>query len=361
MNVTDKLYTEWAWRTKSGTPDINNPVDKAILDNLIRELTEESDINDIKKNLFNIINNIQDPSELTKISKYATNLSFAKSIDSYLSSKNLTTKDTIYFKTLLSDLGKTGEFAKLAQKPPTFNINGGNYYKQIPGFSDDELKSLYNDMKDSIKGTISMGPGEAFLSVFFNNISKAEGKGDLTIDGQEVELKSRTGDTGALAAASYVVRGKADGLKKDLAKLVDKTKLEKEDRDEIKNNILSRGSWPVKVDYVYKALTGKGLEKRNVINELTKLISSWYKNKLQLDITKFFDTSGEVEFQHNEFVVELAKQLARDYYKEHEFDAFMISDPNGNFEFFEGSDFVNAIGSKIIPAYPSDLVPRIRI
>ena len=25
MNVTDKLYTQWAWRTESGIPDINNP------------------------------------------------------------------------------------------------------------------------------------------------------------------------------------------------------------------------------------------------------------------------------------------------------------------------------------------------
>ena len=78
MDVIDKLYTEWAWRTKTGTPVIDNPEDKAILDNLIYELTEESDIEDIKKNLLNIIQNINDPSELTKISKYASNLGFGK-------------------------------------------------------------------------------------------------------------------------------------------------------------------------------------------------------------------------------------------------------------------------------------------
>lgn len=59
MNVVDKLYTEWAWRTKSGIPDINNPDDKAILDNIIAELnipvneeinviTEEDDLYDRK-------------------------------------------------------------------------------------------------------------------------------------------------------------------------------------------------------------------------------------------------------------------------------------------------------------------------
>ena len=42
MNVIDKLYTEWAWRSKTGIPSMNNTEDKAILDNLISELTENT-------------------------------------------------------------------------------------------------------------------------------------------------------------------------------------------------------------------------------------------------------------------------------------------------------------------------------
>ncbi len=37
MNVTDRLYTEWAWRSKTGTPSMDNAEDKAILDKLIAE------------------------------------------------------------------------------------------------------------------------------------------------------------------------------------------------------------------------------------------------------------------------------------------------------------------------------------
>lgn len=59
MNITDRLYTEWAWRTKSGIPDINNPEDKAILDAILAEMslplneklnivTEEDDLYDRK-------------------------------------------------------------------------------------------------------------------------------------------------------------------------------------------------------------------------------------------------------------------------------------------------------------------------
>ena len=40
-NVIDRLYTEWAWRSKNGTPTLNNPEDKAILENLIAELAGE--------------------------------------------------------------------------------------------------------------------------------------------------------------------------------------------------------------------------------------------------------------------------------------------------------------------------------
>ena len=38
MNIVDKLYTDWAWRCKTGTPDINNPEDKAILESILSGL-----------------------------------------------------------------------------------------------------------------------------------------------------------------------------------------------------------------------------------------------------------------------------------------------------------------------------------
>ena len=44
MNVIDKLYTEWAWRSKSGTPSIDNAEDKAVLDKLLKELSNSTDV-----------------------------------------------------------------------------------------------------------------------------------------------------------------------------------------------------------------------------------------------------------------------------------------------------------------------------
>ena len=45
MNIVDRLYTEWAWRSKTGLPDIKNPEDKAILDSILEELGAEDDQN----------------------------------------------------------------------------------------------------------------------------------------------------------------------------------------------------------------------------------------------------------------------------------------------------------------------------
>ena len=40
-NITDKLYQEWAWRTVTGTPSMDNPEDKAVLERLISDLTKD--------------------------------------------------------------------------------------------------------------------------------------------------------------------------------------------------------------------------------------------------------------------------------------------------------------------------------
>ena len=42
MNITDKLYTEWAWRSKTGTPSMDNDEDRALLDTIIGEATDKN-------------------------------------------------------------------------------------------------------------------------------------------------------------------------------------------------------------------------------------------------------------------------------------------------------------------------------
>lgn len=361
MDVFDKILKEYSWKFPKGYPDINDPKDKEFLISIVEELVteEETDLDELRNNLDSIIRNISDPEDLKQITKYAKNLGFGKQMKTHLSSKNLSTKDILFFQSLLSDLGKTGEFAKIAENPPTFDLNKSNYFDQIPGFDSAELTSLYNNMKDSIQGTVSLGPGEAFLSVFFNNVEKAKSKGDLMIDGKEIELKSRTGSTGALVAPKYVVRGKADDLIKEMEKLIGSFNLENEQKESIKNLIRPKGtSWPYKINTLYQAGLEAGLDKNKLAKDLSKEISSWYKNKLDLNFESYFNDN---EFESKNFIYALAKKLAQDYFKEHGFDGFMISDNKGNFKYYEGDSFIDAIGNDIIVTNPSDLVPRLKV
>lgn len=69
MNITNKLYTEWAWRTESGVPDINNPKDKAILDRVIVEiLGEDVKILGVEEVISSLMENgIKDSYTLSKV------------------------------------------------------------------------------------------------------------------------------------------------------------------------------------------------------------------------------------------------------------------------------------------------------
>jgi len=366
MDVFDKILKENSWRFPKGYPDMNDPSDKKFLFDIvegykykIKEEEVEEDIEELRANLVSFIKNISNANELKQITKYTKNVGFGNSMKDHLSSKNLSNKDILFFQSLLSDMGKTGEFSKIAENPPKFDITNPNYFDQIQGFSNSELISLYGDMKDSIQGTVSLGPGEAFLSVFFNNVSKAKDKGDLNIDGKEVELKSRTGASGALVVPSYVVRGKSAEYIQNLIKLVDTLDLDKDQKEEIKNLITPKGTtWPFKVNTLYQSALNFGIDNKVIIEKISDKINFWYKNKLSMDISSYF--TGK-EFESDKFIVDLAKNLAKDYFEEHQFDGFMISDNKGNFKYYEGNSFINAIGTELTVQRPSDLVPRIKI
>ena len=360
-NIT-KYLNNIAYKFPKGYPDMGDPKDKTmlfeIINNLIKE-EEEVDIEELRTNLESLIKNISDPEELNQITKYTKNIGFGNSMKQHLSSKNLNPKDILYFQSLLSGLGKTGEFSKIAENPPTFDISRENYFNQIPGFTFAELESLYGDMKDSIQGTVSLGPGEAFLSVFFDNIKKVTGGGDLQIDGKQVELKSRTGPSGAMVAPKYVVRGTGSDIWKDMAKMIEKFNLKDDQKEELNQIALKSGTpWPYKINTIYKRALEMGMDQKTLIKLFSDEISSWYKNKLDLDFKSYFDDN---EFETIRFIVDLAKQLARDYEEEKDDDAFMISDNKGNFKYYEGDEFINAIGNGITISNPSDLVPRLKL
>jgi hypothetical protein len=312
-----------------------------------------------KQDLVDLIDGIDDEDMLQKIFKYASSTGFDTSIDPYLKDKNLTDKDITYFLSLLSEMGKLGEFAKIADSPPKLNLTGDNFYTQIPGFTPAELESLFTTMKDSIKGTVSLGPGENFLSVFFGNIAKEGKKGDLNIDGKEVELKARTGSTGAVVAPRTYNRGDfTKSVKPFFDKFIKDLKMKPDVNKELEQlNTAGGGAWPKKLNQMLGVYLQGGGTILNYATALNKTFKDMYKS-LDLDANNYLGPTG---FDHSAFTIELAKQLAAEYYDVEKFDAAMFADFKGNYKYYPGGEFVNDIGNGIKVAYPSDLLPRLKV
>ena len=312
-----------------------------------------------KQDLVDLIDGIDDEDMLQKIFKYASSTGFDTSIDPYLKDKNLTDKDITYFLSLLSEMGKLGEFAKIADSPPKLNLTGDNFYTQIPGFTPAELESLFTTMKDSIKGTVSLGPGENFLSVFFGNIAKEGKKGDLNIDGKEVELKARTGPSGAVVAPRTYNRGDfTKSVKPFFDKFIKDLKMKPDVNKELEQlNTAGGGAWPKKLNQMLGVYLQGGGTILNYATALNKTFKDMYKS-LDLDANNYLGPTG---FDHSAFTIELAKQLAAEYYDVEKFDAAMFADFKGNYKYYPGGEFVNDIGNGIKVAYPSDLLPRLKV
>ena len=324
---------------------------------ILKEAEEKKTFN--KQDLVDLIDGIDDEKSLQKIFKYAQSTGFDTSIDPYLKNKNLTDKDITYFLSLLSEMGKLGEFAKIAENPPKLDLAGDNFYNQITGFTPAELESLFTTMKDSIKGTVSLGPGENFLSVFFGNVAKEGSKGDLDIDGKEVELKARTGGTGAVVAPRTYNRGDfTKSVKPFLDKFIKDLDMESDVTKELEQlNTAGGGAWPKKLNQMLGVYLQGGGTILNYATALNKTFKDMYKS-LDLDANNYLGPTG---FDHSAFTIELAKQLATEYYDVEKFDAAMFADFKGNYKYYPGGEFVNDIGNGIKVAYPSDLLPRLKV
>ena len=362
MDVFDKILKEHSWKFSKGYPDINIQEDKDLLFSIVKGIVGEQEEKPSfdKQELIDFIQGVEDEEILKKILKFAKSSGFTKNLNSYLDNKNLTDKDINYFVSLLQDMDKLGEFAALASNPPKIDLTGNNYYSQISGFTPAELKKLFIDMKDSIKGTVSLGPGENFLSVFFGNISKEGKKGDLNIDGKEVELKSRTGTAGAIVSPRIYNRGDfSTSIKPYLSDFIKSLDLEPEQEEEMLalNEPGVAGSWTKKLNAFYKKYNEFGGDKTLFSKELTNTFKKMYRT-LDLNASNFLSND---EFKSGEFVIDLAKKLAQDYYDIEKFDGLMFSDPDGNFKYYSEGDFVDKIGSEITVSYPTDLVPRLKI
>ena len=206
MNVTDKLYEEWAWRSKTGTPDINNPEDKAILDRIISGLINEQDQDSkaiTKKDIIDYISNAKlDDRQIVKLYQRVTNFGNYRSIRDKVRQKGY--GDKIYkqysqqIQSIIEDLpvADSKKFSEYLQKGGAkFSIDsrGGNIIDDISSQTNlptNVVKAVFRHTAQDEKKR-GVGMGELALILLFDNVTNATGKGDLAIDGKEFEVKGQ--------------------------------------------------------------------------------------------------------------------------------------------------------------------------
>ena len=211
MNITDKLYTEWAWRSKTGTPTMDNPEDKAILDSLIAELIteEEKDVNVISdEELAQLISSIKNDKEaMQHIVKYIKNRplqnSFFKTTaaaditDSTIEGLNAPQK---IFNILADndDLEAFNRYVNQGQLSFSDLGNQGNLVDKLSqsGISKKSVQELMSI--GGYEGGRGVGKAEVALALLLKDIKMMTGdKGDLSWNGKYLEVKGIGGRLGS--------------------------------------------------------------------------------------------------------------------------------------------------------------------
>ncbi len=197
MNVTDKLYTEWAWRTKSGIPNMNNPEDKAILDNLLKELTEDKapvTPDDIVALISSIAN---DQDALKYIKKYIKNRPNQSSFFEYINSQNIdagtlesgNAPQRVF--NILADNDELDAYMQYIKKAPSFSDLGtqGNLISKLDGILSSETVTQLINIGGQ-EGGRGVGKAEVGLSTLVKDVKMMKGgKGDLSWGGKYLEVK----------------------------------------------------------------------------------------------------------------------------------------------------------------------------
>jgi len=295
-----------------------------------------------------------------KIISYTHNLLFYKKIFSYLIEKNISTKESIYFLHLLNSINKIKTFYDIIKNPISFDITKNNIFEQIPSFTPKELEYIFVSMKDSTKGNVSLGPGELFLIIFFQNILQNKDKGDLNIkEIGEIELKSRTGNHGSLFISKYYTRGSfSTSIKPHISTLINNLKLSTEHVYQLETfNVSGKHSWLIKLNNLYQQYLEYNGDKELFIQEFNNILKTMYPT-FSIDATPFITDT----FNYEAFNLYLTQLSSTEYIQTSTFKGVMFANYMGQFKFFKNEDFVEAINKQEIKiSYPSDLFSRLKI
>jgi len=349
MKVTDKLYTEWAWRTKSGVPDINNIEDKIILESLISELTN-TDGQVSKQEVMDAIQNGKfTPGDLKQILNGISGVAYKGDVIEYLNNKGKTVSSAsrrIY--NTLVDNGDIQNFHSYVKGGKMISYDtlgtgkgGGNLTTQFKNLISTETLKYLLDLKPSI-GNIATGKGEVFLSVMCQDVSSdGKGKGDVSVGDMGIEVKNR----GAVPMGQKAGFGKnSDKVMIDkIISGVNSFLIRKIDTS------VTKGNRPFhRINKILAAVVDQNKDRfDDTIEIANRAILSTYPgiDFEGFNLSKYQSGSG---IDADKLESHFSKKIIKKYIADEDFsEVFFLDDKSGTFQRVEADKLIELVGSKI--------------
>ena len=288
MNVIDKLYTEWAWRTESGTPSLDNSKDKAILDLLIKELVTEEEKPTGKQELIKLIQNTElSDDQIGRIRKGVVNIGYKDDVLGKLANKGFT-QDAFRSKGALDGIFKglaevdLETLFKYLENPKKLAAPKGNIPK-LTGLDLDTINKVFSIEPGLDSRGSAIGPGEVGLGLLFADIDNRGGGGDLNWGGSNLEVKKTGGRLGQQG-------GRASNV--DLLDYLSSSLLSDEGTEALQstNNI---DNIPHSLKAVYQIAKKEKKSDSEIFNAIAKVVDQIYYNKGYT--SKYFNSAKDFD------------------------------------------------------------------
>ena len=206
MDALERYINRVAYKFDKGYPDVNDPKDMEMLMEMVSAIIkEEEEKSKITKNdLISLIKNLDlDDDQILKLFNRTKNFTTYRPIKKTLDRKQynpiILKKFSKEIQDLIEDIPKkeVDDFIDYLNNPDKkidFPSNTkGNLFKALgkTGVPDEVInKIIYHTSQD--EGKRGVGMGEVGMSLLFKNVgASTAGKGDLSIDGEEFEIKGQ--------------------------------------------------------------------------------------------------------------------------------------------------------------------------
>ena len=319
MDKYEKYILDIFYKQPKGFLDVNLKEDKDIFTRIVKSDIKEQEEEEekLEDKLIQIIraSGLSDD-ELNSYIKSITNRGFKGDITQKLTTKGYTAdafkvgdKAIDYIIDKISD-SEAEEF--IQYQPKTFkNTPDKGNFSSVTGLSDKLVQDLINIEPGADAGGSSIGKGELFLALAFNDIDNRGGGGDLNYDGKNLEVKGTGGRLGQQAGR---------GSDFDYLSFLGEKYLEGEELEEFlkdpQNKIIN-----VSIKTLYDQAISNGAQSENVIKDVQKALDSVFFNKGLAQ--KYFN--GPADFKDlAEMKLKLTKLNAEAYAQKTNVGAFLF-------------------------------------